>query len=219
MKLAVVILVIALAVVGVLYYQSEQTKRDQTKVIALTREQLTTTSNRVAATEIEMRAMRTQMTTQIAELEQSVTTAGVDKAKAEAWTAALQGRLVMLEKDLTEEKTKLATVEEERAKVTTKLTSVTGELGKVKGQLADLQKAHTATEAELAALQEKKDALEMERASLERRLNDLDELQNQIRLVKHRLWEQHVADWKRRDSEGSLGGNAGALMKNGQWVR
>jgi chromosome segregation ATPase len=180
---------------------------------------LAATSNRVVATEVEMGSLRTQMTTRIAELEQSVTSAGADKSKAEARAQELRDRLTVVEKDLADEKVKLASNEEERARVAAKLTSVTGELGQVKGQLADLQKTHAATEAELLALQAKKDALELERASLERRLNDLDELKAQIRLVKHRLWEQHVADWKRRDMERGLGGNGGVLLKNGQWVQ
>jgi hypothetical protein len=57
----------------------------------------------------------------------------------------------------------------------------------------------------------------LERASLERQLNDLDALKSQIRVVKRRLWEKRIAEWKRQDEEAAARGNNGMLMKNGQW--
>ena len=61
----------------------------------------------------------------------------------------------------------------------------------------------------------KETALESERNSLERRINDLDELRVQIRVVKRRQWEEHIADWRKRDTDIGLTGNKGVLMKLG----
>ena len=49
--------------------------------------------------------------------------------------------------------------------------------------------------------------------------HDLDELRAQIRVVKRRLWDQHVADWKKSDTDAAAKGNGGVLMKAGQWQR
>ena len=46
---------------------------------------------------------------------------------------------------------------------------------------------------------------------------DLDTLKAQIRVVKRRLWEEHIAAWKRADELAGAGGNKGVLMKGGQW--
>jgi hypothetical protein len=66
-------------------------------------------------------------------------------------------------------------------------------------------------------LRERETSLEMEKASLERQLNDLDALKAQIRVVKRRLWEQHVAEWKRQDAINAAKGNKGVMFKNGAW--
>ena len=108
-------------------------------------------------------------------------------------------------------------MEDERTQVTGKLTTVSNQLVNVRSQLTDLQKRHAGTEAELAALLMKETALESERNSLERRINDLDELRVQIRVVKRRQWEEHIADWRKRDTDIGLTGNKGVLMKDGQW--
>ena len=118
---------------------------------------------------------------------------------------------------MTDEKAKVKVVEDERTQVTGKLVAVSNQLTTVRSQLTDLQKRHAGTEAELAALRTQETALESERNSLERRLNDLDELRAQIRVVKRRQWDEHIADWKKRDTDISLTGNKGVLMKDGQW--
>lgn len=219
MRIVVIVLAIALVVFGVLYFQSDQARIQQSKVLQATQEQLISTSNQEVAVELEMATAKKEMTARVTELEQSLTTVGNDKAKVEELAKELQGRITTVEKELTEEKARVKAVEEERTQVTGKLTTVSNQLATVRGQLSDLQKTHAATEAELAELRSKETALESERDSLERRLNDLDELRAQIRIVKRRQWEQHVRDWKKSDAESAAIGNHGVLMKDGQWQR
>lgn len=212
MRIAVIILAVAVAVMGVMYFQADQTRTEQAESLRLTQEQLDTAKRQTTTAELEVKSVREQMLTRVAEMQQSLTTLGGEKEKVEARAKELQSRIEVVEKELADEKTKLTAVEDERTQIAGKLTTV-------KQQLVDLQKKHTATEAELAALQQQRAALESERDSLERRLNDLDELRAQIRVVKRRIWEQHIADWKKRDAEIGLTGNAGMLLKHGQWQK
>ncbi len=220
MKIVVIVLAVALAVFGVLYFQSDQARIAQAKVLANTQEELVGASNQVVLVETamaELTATKNQMAAHQAELETSLTTLGNDKAKIEARANELQSRIETVEKELTDEKAKVKVVEDERTQVTGKLTTVSNQLVNVRSQLTDLQKRHAGTEAELAALLMKETALESERNSLERRINDLDELRVQIRVVKRRQWEEHIADWRKRDTDIGLTGNKGVLMKDGQW--
>ena len=219
MKIVVIVLAAALVVFGVLYFQSDQARIAQAKVLQTTQEQLTTTSNQEVAVELEMAAAKKQMTARVAELEQTLTTVGNDKTKVEERAKELQGRIGVVEKELVEEKARVKAVEDERAQVANQLTTVSNQLVTVHGQLTDLQKTHAGTEAELAALHVKETALEAERNSLVRRLNDLDELRMQIRVVKRRLWDQHVAEWKKTDADAAVKGNHGVMLKDGQWQR
>jgi len=219
MRIVVIVLAVALVVFGVLYFQSDQARIAQSRVLQTTQTQLTTISNQEVAVELEMAAAKKQMAAHVAELEQSLTTVGNDKAKVEERAKELQGRIATVEKELVDEKAHVKAVEEERTQVTDKLMTVSNQLATVRGQLTSLQKTHAGTEAELAALRTKEVALESERNSLERRLNDLDELRAQIRVVKRRLWDQHVADWKKSDADAAAKGNGGVLMKAGQWQR
>ena len=219
MRIVVIVLAVALVVFGVLYFQSDQARIAQSRVLQTTQTQLTTISNQEVAVELEMAAAKKQMVAHVAELEQSLTTVGNDKAKVEERAKELQGRIATVEKELVDEKAHVKVVEEERTQVTDKLMTVSNQLATVRGQLTSLQKTHAGTEAELAALRTKEEALEAERNSLERRLNDLDELRAQIRVVKRRLWDQHVADWKKSDTDAAAKGNGGVLMKAGQWQR
>ena len=157
------------------------------------------------------------MAAHVAELETSLTTLGNAKTIVEERAKELQSRIDTAEKELTDEKAKIKVVEDERTQATGKLTAVSNQLVTVRSQLTDLQKRHAGTEAELAALRMKETALESERNSLERRINDLDELHVQIRIVKRRQWEDHIADRKKRDADVGLTGNKGVLMKDGQW--
>ncbi|MEI8062863.1 MAG: hypothetical protein WCH84_02225 [Verrucomicrobiota bacterium] len=219
MKIVVIVLAVALVVFGVLYFQSDQARIAQAKVLWSTQEQLTETSNQVVSVEVEMATIKKQMTAHVEELESSLTTLGNDKNKIEARAKELQGRIEIVEKELTDEKAKVKAVEDERTQVTGKLTAVSNQLVTVRSQLSDLQKRHAGTEAELSGLRAKEGALESERDSLERRLNDLDELHEQIRVVKRRQREEHIAEWKKRDTSAGITGNRGVLMKDGQWQR
>ena len=219
MRIVVIVLAVALVVFGVLYFQSDQARIAQSRVLQSTQSQLTSISNQEVAVELEMAAAKKQMAAHVAELEQSLTTVGNDKAKVEEQAKELQGRIATVEKELVDEKAHVKAVEEERTQVSDKLMTVSNQLATVRGQLSSLQKTHAGTEAELAALRTKEAALESERNSLERRLNDLDELRAQIRVVKRRLWDQHVADWKKSDADAAAKGNRGVLMKDGQWQR
>ena len=220
MKIVVIVLAVALVVFGVLYFQSDQARIAQSKVLKYTQDELIGASNQVVLVETamaEVTAAKNQLATHVGELETSLTTLGNAKTIVEERAKELQSRIDTAEKELTDEKAKIKVVEDERTQATGKLTAVSNQLVTVRSQLTDLQKRHAGTEAELAALRMKETALESERNSLERRINDLDELHVQIRIVKRRQWEDHIADWKKRDADVGLTGNKGVLMKDGQW--
>ena len=224
MKTVVIVLAVVLAALavlfGVLYYQTDQARIAQSKVLLTTQHQLTDSSNHVAAVEatvVEMTTVKKQLTTHVTELEQSLTTLGNDKSKVEDRAKELQARIETIEKELADEKAKLKAVEEERAQTIEKLTAVAAQLVTVREQLADLQKKHAGTEAELAALRAQELALEAERKFLEQRLHDIDELRAIIRADERRQWEQHISEWKKIDADAATIGNHGILMKDGKW--
>ena len=208
MKVAVILLGVALLILGVLYYrETEQNKDVMEESIAV--------SNLYVTVQSELATVKTQMTQRVTELE---TALNVEKTNAAVNISQLQERIKTVEQDLQDEKNKLASVDDQRTKVVQQLGSVSNELTTVRQQYADLQRTHSATEKELAALRERETALEMEKASLERQLNDLDALTAQIRVVKRRLWEQHIAEWKRQDAEAAANGNKGMIFQNGRWL-
>ena len=210
MKVAVILLAVALLITGVLYYRQGDHARNVS-------EQLAAASNQVVAAQTELLSVKTQMTDRVKEMESALNAAKTEKVDAETRVGQLQERVRIVEQDLQDEKNKLTSVEDQRTQVVTQLTSVSNELTNVRGQLGDLQRTHAATEAELRVLRERETTLEMEKASLERQLNDLDALKAQIRIVKRQLWEKHIEEWKRQDQEAGLNGNKGLLFKNGQW--
>ncbi len=207
MRVVVILLTVGLLIVGLLYFNEVQNAKTA-------HEQLLITSNQVVAAKLELTSIRTQMIERVTELESTTTT---EKAKADEHIAQLQERVKVVEQDLRDEKNKLASVEDHRTKVVTLLGTVSNQLVTVRHQLADLTVTHTATEMELDALHDREDALEMEKTSLERQLSDLDALKSQIRLVKRRLWEEHIAEWKRQDQEAAAHGNKGVIFQRGQW--
>ena len=220
MKIIVIMVAIVAVVFGVLYFQSDQARIAQSKVLQSTQTQLGDRSNRVVAVEAEvadLTATKKQLTSRVAEVEQSLAALGTENTKVEDRVKELQGRIETVEKELADEKAKIKAVEDERAQVVDKLTTTAGQLVAVREQLADLQKKHTATEAELAAVRAQEVALEAERSLLEQRLHDLDELRAIIRADKRQKWEQHISEWKQIDAEAAARGNHGILMKDGKW--
>ena len=79
MKILVIVLAAAVVVFGVLYLQSDRARIRQSLVLQETQEQLTTISNQVVTTEVELATTKKQVT----ELEQSLTAIGNEKAKVE----------------------------------------------------------------------------------------------------------------------------------------
>jgi len=207
MKVLAILLAVGVLILGMLYFHESQN-------IKTVREQLVTTSNQVVAAREETTTVKKEMTGRVTELQSTI---GTEKAKADQQIGQLQERIKTVEQDLQDEKTKLASVEDQRGKVVEQLTTVSNQLFTVRQHYADLARTHTATEMELKAVSEREAALEMEKASLERQLNDLDALKTQIRLVKHRLWDERIAAWKRQDQEAAVGGNKGMIFQNGQW--
>ena len=208
MKIVVAVLIVALAVLGAMYYQQGQDLRKQ---LDAAREQARTA-------EAEVATVKTQTAGRVAELEQSVTAIDAEKASSTTRVGELQQRLAAVERDLQDEKSKMTDLETQKAQVQTQLSTVSNQLQSVRQQLTSLEQTHQATEAELGALREREAALVLERASLERQLNDLDALKSQIRLVKRHLREQKIAEWKRQDELAAANGNNGLLLKNGQWL-
>jgi chromosome segregation ATPase len=208
MKVAAILLGVALLIVGVLYYRETEHRKDLTEELAAVKAEN-------AAAQLELTMVKTQMIARVAELEVALDT---EKTNAATNIGQLQERVKTVEQELQDEKNKLATVDDQRARVVEQLTTVSNQLTTVRQQYEDLQRTHSATEKELAALRGREASLEMEKASLERQLNDLDALKAQIRVVKRQLWEKHVEEWKRQDAEATARGNKGVIFQNGRWL-
>ena len=210
MKIAIVVLAVALAVLGILYFQQGQTAHQQLEALLVT-------SNKLVAAESEVAGVRSQMVAQGTQTEQKLAALGAEKGDVEERLKQVQQRIQTLQQDLDDEKTKVSSVETQRDKLQSQLGSVSNELVSVRAKLSEAERSQKATEAELDALRQRQAALELEKASLERQLNDLDSLKAQIRAVKRRLWEQRIAEWKRQDEEAAAKGNNGMLLRNGEW--
>jgi chromosome segregation ATPase len=216
MRIAVVILAIAVAVLGVLYFQSARRTQEPPIVV----------SPQVMAPETDVGDIKTQLqaqTARVTELEQKVGMLEIEKKKVEDQLGPMQHQVETLKKDfeavqrsMQEEETKLTNLEADRKKLVTQLGAVSNELVSVQDQLAALGRTNAANEAQIKALRQQQVVLEQEKASLEHRLNDLDALRAQIRVVKGELREKKVEEWKRGDEELAARGNRGFLLKNGR---
>ena len=218
MRIAVVILAIAVVVLGVLYIRSIQRPEEHPMIV---------TNQVVAAPPTDVGDIKTQLqaqTARVTELEQKVGMLEIEKKKVEDQLGPMQQQVETLKTDLEtvqrlmqEVKAKSAQLETERGKLMMQLGAVSNELVSVQDQLADARRTNAANEEQIHALRQRQAALEQEKASLEHQLNDFDVLRARIRLVKRELWEKKVEEWKREGEKLADRGNHGFLLKNGRW--
>ena len=96
MKVAVILLAVALLIMGVLYYR----QGDHARNIS---EQLAAASNQVVAAQTELTSVKTQMMDRVTEMETALNAAKTEKVEAEARVGQLQERVMFVEQDLQDE--------------------------------------------------------------------------------------------------------------------
>ncbi len=206
MRAAVVILSIAVVILGALYIHNVSHPQLRTLVV----------TNQVVAPvapQGDVGDIKTQLekqTARVTELEQQVGTLEIERKK-------IEDQLNQSQRSVQEGQSRIADLEAARQNLANQLTTVSSQLAAVQDQLSALKRTNAANEEQIRALNQQKAALEQEKTSLEARLNNLDSLRAEVRRVKHELWEQRVAEWKRQDAALAAKGNHGFLMQNGTW--
>lgn len=231
-NLSIVVLAIALAVLAVLHLRStrsatalhqQQVTASNELVQTLTR--LVTVTNELSLAQTEMTAVKSQLAVRTAELEQRT----AEKSKAEEQlaqsrqeVAALRTELETIKRTAQEQlagKTaQIESLQRERQELNQSLQATSQQLGEVRKKFSELEKTHAETLALVDKLRQQVMRLEMENASLQRRLNDLEALREQLRIVKQRLWDMKLAEMKRQNEEGLAKGNRGFIMQGGRWT-
>jgi chromosome segregation ATPase len=140
-----------------------------------------------------------------------------EKTRVEQQLTQTRQEASELRQNLAAEKNRQATSDAEKELLAREMTSLNQRLETAQRRLAELQQTHRGTVEQLDSLRDEKNRLEMSQASLERRLNDLDALREQVRLVKRQAWDRKVAEWKKADAAASRAGNKGVLLQNGEW--
>ena len=221
MKIALVILAIGLIVLGVLFVNYKQTATQQlteaNQKIDATTEQLKTVSNDVLVARVETVNVKTQMEAKVEQLQQQVTTINSEKEKIQAQAQELTTKLDATKHDLEQEQAKVDGLEKQNQKLTAEIQSVNQQLAGVNQKLANLEKTHATTVGHLTAMREDYVALTKEKVSLESKLHDLTALKEQLQIVKEEIYQRKVDERKRLDRAEAAMGNAGFVMKNGNW--
>jgi len=235
----IIILAVAVAVLAMLHMQglrSSKVARPDGTTVSRGQGQSATSSVKGSdqlSAQAEVAVVKSQLAARTTELEQRT----VEKAKTEEQLvqaqaqsrqqaesfrkeleAAQQAAQQAAEQQIAEQARKIKTLETERGQLKQSLTAASNQLGIVKKKLSDLEKAHAETLAMVEKLRQQVMRLEMENASLQRRLNDLEALREQVRIVKQRLWDAKLAELKRQNEEGLAKGNRGFIMQDGRWT-
>lgn len=208
MKLALGILVAVVLALGILWWSSKETARKQ---MSEAREQLTTVSN-------EVTQVRSEMQTRAAELQQTVTTLTAEKSAIEQQVGSLTNQLSEAQAKLEQEHQKVGSLESETERLTGEIQAVTNQLTGVEQKLTTLQETHATTVEHMQAMREDFTVLSREKKNLDEKFHDLGALKTQIRNVKQDVHAQRIAERRRSDRAESVEGNAGYLMKAGQWM-
>ena len=225
MKITIILLAIAGLVLAGLLIHTQQTAQTE---LAAAHAQLATTSNDLVVARTEVATVSTQLTNETARsasLEQKVQETQTANAQAEQklqqstqQLQALQKQLDSAKHAIMESEGKMSELDNRRQQLAVQLGAVSNQLVTVTQDLATARQTNTADDAQIKQLRQQQAALEMEKASLEWRLQDLDSLRGQIRLVKRELWDKKIAEWKQRDADAAAKGNHGLLLKNGVWT-
>lgn len=225
MKGAVIILTItAVVLVGLLLY-TRQTTHAQLVVahaqLVVAHEELAATSHDLATARTALTNVSTQFQNQKAhgaELEQRVQANEAAKTRIEQQLKQTSNSLQSARHAILANENQMAGLDATRRQLVDQLGAVSNQLVSVTQDLTVARKTNTANETQLRVLRAQQTALEMEKASLDRRLNNLDSLRQQIRLLKRELAAKKISEWKQRDTEAAVGGNHGLLLKNGSWT-
>ena len=232
MRFFSIILLAAVAALAVVYCRDRQTARDQLTAV---QEDLAATSNQMVVAQTGIAMTTTQMearTVAAVDLQLKVAVLGEEKTQAEDRARQGQQTLEAAQRDLAQGKARSAQdqlhieeLELTRDQLMARAVAVSDQLQGVRGQLAALDRTHTGAVGELQALRERQQVLEsentslaMERTSLEFRMNDLNTLRDQIRVVEKEQRQQTLAKRKARSAGAVAAGNRGFLVTEGEWT-
>jgi chromosome segregation ATPase len=189
--------------------------RETERKLEATQQELTITSNDLAAAHAETAQVRTQMQQKVGELEQNISKLTEENAQTEKQALSLKSELENTQREsqekIAQQETKIGGLEQDKQ-------ALAKQIVEIRQDLADLEKTHATTVAHLQAMREEFVRLTDAKATLEAKLNNLKALKEQIRMVKQDMHEKKVAEWKRIDRAESALGNHGYLLKNGSWV-
>lgn len=208
MRIAAIVLLMALIVVGALYMSS---KRAASRQLALA-------SNDVAAAQRQIAEIKTQMQAKVDTLAADVEKLTGEKAIADAGLLALSNQLDAARHELRQEREKAATFARESDSLAGQVQTLTNRVIAVENSLWALRQTHATTVRHLTAMREDYVALTRDKAALEAKLRDPDALRSQLRAVKQEQHARKVEERHRLDRAETALGNAGFLMKRGQWV-
>ena len=180
-----------------------------------TQQQLTTATNELAATRVEVAEVKTQMQVRVAELQRNISTLTEEKADTEKKMAAVKADL---EQKIQQQQVKIEGLEEDKTNMTSELQVLTGQIEAVNQKLGALEKTHAQTITHLQAMREEYVKLTNDKAALEAKLHDLKSLKEQIRVVKQDMYKSKVEERKRLDRAEFAMGNRGYLLRDGSWV-
>ncbi len=223
----IIILAVALLLLGMLYIEGLRSNRSVrehhvtvSNDLVRTTTQLVAITNQLTVTQTEVAAVKLQLAARTTELEQRTT----EKVKTEEQLTqsrqqadAVRKDLLAAQQQIAEQAKKIGMLEVDRGHLVQQLGATSNQLAVVSSKFSDLERAHADALALIEKLRQRVMRLEMEKASLERRLNDLETLREQVRVVKQRLWEVKLAELKRQNEEGLAKGNRGFIMQEGQW--
>ena len=193
---------------GVLLWSNRETARKQ---LDTAQAQITTVSN-------EVKQVRSEMQERVAELQQTVTTLTEEKTAIRQQVDTLTNQLNEAQEKLQQSQQKVSSLESETQRLTGEIRAVTNQLTGVEQKLSALQETHATTVEHMQAMREDFTVLSKEKKDLDEKFHDLGALRTQVRNVKQDLHAQRIAERRRRDRADSAAGNAGFLLKAGQWT-
>jgi myosin protein heavy chain len=245
LKILSVILSIAVIGLAIVFYQSNQAAKQQiadtqsrldstrstldtTRTeLSSTHTQLVATSNQLVSAEQAVTDAKTAAQAKAEEarlLQQNVEQLETEKRAVEQQlqqatdrTAELSRNLDTARAEIEQKNASVESLEKTRNALDAQLAALNHQLAAVQKSLADLDAQHTTTVGHLKAMREDYVKLTTEKELLEAKMNDLDELSAQVRVVKNNLHQAKVNEQQRLDRAETVMGNAGFLMKQGEW--
>jgi chromosome segregation ATPase len=200
------------------WQRSQEGERQTRLVLDGARGELVVARDELAKTRAEAAASEERWKQQTEALGRDIAKLNADKQKMLADMESFQTQLELAEAELEHEQEKVEIYEDANMKLEANLQIVQGNLKKSEEQVAALLQTNRVIVGHLTAIREDYVALRSKSAELESKLNDLDALKEQMKTVKLAMRNDRVEERKRIDRGESATGNAGFLMRQGQWV-